>query len=270
MPLNRRRRPDQAAEPPPLPASGRITALQVQARHARRISVFVDGEFALGLDAELAAELGLAVGQEITRALLETARGRDAALRARTDALVYLGARARTRQEVERRLADRGHGPAAIAAAVQYLLERRYLDDAEYARLYIRQRLEGRDPPGRRRLETELLRRGVPAPLAREAVAGALADADPVAPAVDLLRRRLERAPMPDRATAYRRLGGLLARRGYDPATIARALQIVLGEWELPDLQDSETAFENHEGEAAAPRRSGLQRRQPPRRSRPP
>lgn len=236
----RRRRPDP--DPVPLPASGRLTAVTPQVRNPQRVSLFLDGEFVLGVDAEVAAQLGLRPGQTVDRALLEQARVRDEEARARRDALAYLAGQPRTRRQVERQLGRRGYSSEAVRAALTYLSERGWLDDREYARLYVRQQLESRTPPGERRLAADLRRRGVPPDLAAEVLAAALAGGDPVGPAVELARRRLERTTFPDRDAAYRRLAGFLTRRGYDGETVARALDQVLADCDLPAAPRRRTA----------------------------
>lgn len=222
--------PGPAPAPRPVPvAGGTITAVEPQARQRDRVNVFVDGAFALGLDAEVAARLGLQVGQQVDAPRLQAAAAMDEECRAIQAALRLLAVRARSRAEIATRLRRRPFAAAAIEAALAYLERQGWVDDEQFAREFARSRLQSADPPGPRRLAHDLARRGVPAPVIQAVLSG-LDDADPVSAAVAVARRRLSRMGAPDRQVAWRRLGGYLARRGYDAETVAAALRIVLDE----------------------------------------
>ena len=75
--------------------------------------------------------------------------------KAKEAALRYLSFRARTRQEVEGRLREKGFDENTIRSAIERLKELRLIDDAEFAREWIRSR-QRKGPIGRRRLLLEL------------------------------------------------------------------------------------------------------------------
>jgi len=147
---------------------------------------------------------------------------------AREAALKLLERARRTRSDLARRLAERGYDAPTIEQALERLARVGLVDDVEYARAFLHERL-GRRAAGRRRLEQELRARGVtPAD-----VAGAferLAEEDPGArDEVEAARRAVAQAERRyrglDPQLRRRRLYALLARRGFDPDTIAAALE---------------------------------------------
>ena len=81
--------------------SSRITAIEPQARRQGRVNVFVDGRFALGLFEEVAAALGLAVGQEMSEERLRESARAETLRRAKEDAYRLLGFRARAEKELK-------------------------------------------------------------------------------------------------------------------------------------------------------------------------
>jgi len=221
--------------------SGKITAMEAQQKDPKRRSVFVDGEFALGLHEETVILAKLRVGQVVDGPTLVEAVKRDEAKRAWDDALVYLGAQARARKEVERKLARKY--PAEVATqVVERLAGGGWLDDAEFARIYVRSHPEH----GQRRLAVDLARRGVDRAIAATAVQELVGKQDAVAQAREAAASRLSRMTGVDRETAQRRLSGFLARRGYDFEAISGAL--------APLLQDLPRA------PRPAPKRTGLSR----------
>lgn len=227
---NSRRRGGEGADPglpPPLPERGVITAVLPQ-RRAGRVSLYLNGEFALGVAAEVAAALGLRVGCTVDSALLAQARERDAEHGARHHALALLAARSHAAAELARKLARKGYPEAAVRRALAALAEQGWLDDREFARQYVRARSEGRGALGERRLAQELRRKGLAPDLIREVLAEQFGAADTAALAAELARARLARMSGADPRTAGRRLGAFLARRGFDPETITCALRQVL------------------------------------------
>lgn len=202
--------------------SGRITALEEQRDPGRR-SVMVDGEFALGLDVETIVRCGFRVGQEVTGEDLVRAYLLDQRKQAWDAAVRLLGLAARTRREVERRLLRR-YPPGVVADVLDRLEEGGWLDDRAYAQAYIRAHPEH----GARRLLADLVRKGVAPPVAAQAVQEALGDEDVVCRAREVAERRLGRMGAVDAGTAWRRLAGYLARRGFPPEVIRQALEPLL------------------------------------------
>lgn len=203
--------------------SGRITALEPQQKDPKRRSVFVDGEFVLGLHEETIILAKLKVGQQVDGPKLAEAVRRDEAKRAWDGALVYLGAAPRSRRDVERKLALR-YPPEVVEGVIERLARGGWLDDAEFAAAYVRSRSEY----GERRLLGDLARRGVAREVAARVVGEMLGAVDAVAQAREAVAGRLARMDGVDRETAQRRLTGFLARRGYGFDVISRALEPLL------------------------------------------
>ena len=198
-----------------------ITALERQKRRPDRVSVFVDGAFAVGLSAAAARDLGLEVGRELAEDEL-----RRMAFAAEVDgayarALRYLRSRLRSRHEFEERLRRYGYEGDIVDAAVELLTSRGLVDDGGFAGAWVRDRVRLK-PKGRRALRAELAAKGV----APETVEAALAEN------VDEDEEALARRALAPRREAFRAKGerkgraaitSFLARRGFD-AGIARRL----------------------------------------------
>ena len=203
----------------------RITALKPQPRHPDRLEVFVDGVARLAVAADVARELRLRVGADVSEAELERTAAADARWRAREAALALLGYRARSAAELRRRLLRKQFADDVVDGVVAELAERGHVDDGAFARAFVRERT-GRRPRGRGRLLRELRSRGVTAEAAGAAIADvfrdeALDEAMLARTAADeWLRRSGARAHGPD---ARRRLRAYLARRGFfgEPARAA-------------------------------------------------
>jgi regulatory protein len=195
--------------------SGKISALRAQVNDPQRVSVFIDGEFALGVSLSTITKAGLYVGKPLSDeeyARLEQLESADKAFQA---ALRFLEARPRSASEVRERLARKEFAPPAIDAALERLVQLELIDDAAFARLWVENRQASR-PRGTSALREELRRKGVSADVAAHVLSDEELTGDEPARAMALARTALRKyAGAADRATFTRRLGGYLQRRGF-------------------------------------------------------
>ena len=146
---------------------------------------------------------------------------------AREAALRILERARRSRSELSRKLREKGFAPAAVDSVLERLAGVGLIDDVEYARAFLAERL-GRRAAGWRRLELELRRRGIAAQdaaVARARVAEEQGGVDEVAVARKLLAQVAARYARLDPRVRRQRLYALLARRGFDGDVIERALR---------------------------------------------
>jgi regulatory protein len=140
---------------------------------------------------------------------------------ARAILLDQLTGRARSRQELADKLRQRRVPDDVAIRLLDRFTEVGLVDDAAFARQWVESRQAGRGL-AKRALADELRRKGVDAEVVREAV-DEVDPADEEAAARALVRKKLRSLARVDRATATRRLAGMLARKGY-PAGLAFAV----------------------------------------------
>jgi len=141
-------------------------------------------------------------------------------------AVKLLGQQMRTVAEVKRLLRRRVEpeetGQAKIDAVVARLKERKYLNDASYAQDYTKMRQENASF-GKRRVQQDLIRKGVHATVIGATLAAAYENVDEE----ELARRHLERKrvkkPANDKESA--RLMRMLMRAGFSSTVIFRILK---------------------------------------------
>lgn len=137
---------------------GRITRLEVQKHNPERVSVYLDDEFAFGVDILVAARMHK--GQELDDGDIAALRAADDRHRAYLAAVRLLGLRPRSREEIERGLRTKRFEEPVIEAAVARLMAEGLVADAEFARFWSENRTTFR-PRGARALRYELRRKGV-------------------------------------------------------------------------------------------------------------
>jgi regulatory protein len=151
---------------------------------------------------------------------------RDPGELAREICLRQLAVRPRTRAELATALRRRGIADEVVDEVLDRYGEVGIIDDEAFARAWVTSRHHGKGL-ARRALAGELRRKGIDA----EAVGEALDELDPqteeeTARALVARRMRVERTAAPD--AAFRRLVGMLARKGYPAALAIRVVKEAL------------------------------------------
>jgi len=207
-----------------------ITKLEAQKRNPRRVSVFLDGSFALGMDAQLAVELGLRKGRTLDRRELERITRAEEKSRARHYSLDFLGYRARSIWEVRDRLTRRGHAGEIVEEVIGELSREGLLDDEDFALRWARDRMRTK-PIGERLLRRELRLKRVDDEIIDRVATATYRDLSTEQLAGELLRSREGRYRRLDAKTARRRMAEFLLRRGFDRSAAWEAVDQALREW---------------------------------------
>lgn len=196
----------------------RITRIQPQARHSRRVNVDLDGEFAFGLAQSVAA--GLTVGQELSDQDIIRIVESESDEKAYLCALGYLARRDHSETELRRKLAQKGFSEERIGRAIDRVRECGYIDDRRFAENWIRSQSRFR-PRSARMLRYELKLKGVSDPVISESLAGV----DDEQAAFDCAEKYSRRLAGLDQPVFRNRLGAYLARRGFSYETVRTTVQ---------------------------------------------
>jgi regulatory protein len=132
----------------------------------------------------------------------------------------------KTRQQLAELLAQRGVPDEAAETVLDRFTEVGLIDDAAFARAWVSSRQAGRGL-ARRALSAELRAKGIEPEVAAEAVE-AVDDDDERETARRLVDRKVGAMRRLDRATATRRLMGMLARKGYSGGLAAAVVREAL------------------------------------------
>ena len=135
-------------------------------------------------------------------------------------ALRYLERRARTEQELRKKLRGKQLPPQAIEAVLVKLKDLGYVNDQKYALDFQRSR-DDYKPTGKQRLKVELYQKGVP----KDVIETVQTDKEKeFSLALRAAETRLRQYAGLDKEVFYRRMSGFLARRGFDYGTIKQVI----------------------------------------------
>jgi regulatory protein len=201
-----------------------VTAL----RSARRgvVALHVDDEYLCVVSEALIARWRLFKGRELDDADVAAIRVASSSERVMGDAYRLLGHRARSREELRRRLLAKEHDEHAVDDALERLAAGGFLDDAAFARSYVadKRRLECW---GAERIRRGLLELGVDSLVIDEVLgagSGGGGEGEELDRALAVLRRR--GAPEDPLDAARRRAFQALQRRGFSSSVAYAAVRL--------------------------------------------
>jgi len=206
----------------------KITEILPQKRN-NRVNIYIDGEFAFGLDEELRFKYDLYVGKEVSQDFIDEVIKAEEEKKVINQALNLLSYGARSRKELYKRLAKKGYEEEQIEKAIAFCEKYGYINDHEYAKSFIRDRIKLKKH-GSRRIRYDLISKGI-----GQEVIDQVLDIDEdeeYERALELAKKRIKSYKNDNKQAIYRKLGGYLARRGYPYSVVTKVLREVLGELE--------------------------------------
>jgi regulatory protein len=206
----------------------RITRIETQQKRRDRVNLYVDGDFAAGLSKETLLRAALRVGDELTPERLSALQSAESLFQTRAAAMRLLSRRPRSERELRDRLREKEFADSDIARILTDLRTSGLVNDAEFARTFIRNSLALR-PLGEIQIRQKLLVFGIDRATVDAAVRDELGavDVDEIATALarKYLSRTSGRGSADDPQKRRRLAGAMLARRGYSWAVITRVLK---------------------------------------------
>jgi len=139
--------------------------------------------------------------------------------KARNYAFLLLKFRLRSYNELYRRLRKKGFSEEACKKTLDFLKEHRFVDDNEFARLWISSRIK--KPFGLRRLREELKIKGVDKSIIEQELGRIAQDYSEEEVVLQLAKAKFERLRRIEPQKAKSRIYAFLVRRGFSPEIIS-------------------------------------------------
>jgi regulatory protein len=194
---------------------GRITCIKTQKGNKNRFSIFLDDEYAFGLDASVLLKFNLKKGIFLTADQVAHISAQEEKSKVLNKAYSLLSRRDHSRKQLFDKLRQRGYSQEIIDEVISELQAAGYLDDTAFACRFAGARLKAL-PMGKKRLVSELVQKGIDTETAEQAVGEAYSAFDELDVARGVAQKRV--SCYRDETVAKRRqkLTGFLRQRGFD------------------------------------------------------
>lgn len=204
-----------------------VTKIERQKKNPRRASIYLDGEYAVGIHEESLARFGLRKGDVLDRKTLDDLKQAEELLRAKEKAMRLLSHHARSEKEIRDRLRRASFRASLVDEVVSALKRSALLDDVAFARMYAHDTM-ARKPLGKHLLRQQLRAKGVAKETIEPLIEELYTPESEESFALSLAKKRLVRLLPPPRARNHqnllkekKRLTDYLVRRGFDWETVS-------------------------------------------------
>ncbi|MBC8455665.1 RecX family transcriptional regulator [bacterium] len=119
----------------------KITKISPQQKNLNRWNIFVDGRFCFSIDENILTESDLSVNDSIQEQEIENLKNQDENWQAWRKSCDLLNRRMYSSGEIRDRLFRKGFSETSIQFAIQKLLKNDYLNDEEFATVFVREKL---------------------------------------------------------------------------------------------------------------------------------
>lgn len=202
----------------------RISRIESQKKNQKRISVFLDGEFAFGLDQETFFRFGLKKGDILNKKKLNQILDSEKKIKVKNAALNFLSYRARSEKEIKDRLKRKGYSRKLIDEVISDLKRLNFLNDYQFALNWIKDRLDHK-PRGEKLLRAELLKLGIKEEFIEKSLEEAYPKNNEKEIALGVLRKRKKRYENLESRLAKKRMSDFLLRRGFSYEVVKEVLE---------------------------------------------
>lgn len=199
----------------------KITDLKPQSRRTDRYNLYLDGSYKLPVSANTVLAAGLHVGLEISEEELLKVQEAAEIGNAHDKALSYLDLRRRSTKEIRDYLKRKEFDSLVIQQVVDRLTNVGLLNDEEFARAWVRDRLLLK-PRSKRALSAELAQKGVSRQLC-DLVLGDMEEGSETRALIEAISRKLRHSKYATRENDDKLIAALL-RDGYKYSDIKSCL----------------------------------------------
>ncbi|WP_238918969.1 recombination regulator RecX [Clostridium sp. YIM B02555] len=145
-----------------------ITKIEVQKRNKERVNLFLDGEYALSISAELVYKEHLKAKDNIDYDKLKLLAEKEGFAKCKESALRIVERNYKTEKQVREKLKLRGYEENAIDYSIEFLKEYNFINDNYYASAFINDKSNSM---GSQKIKYNLIQKGVSKEIIEEALA---------------------------------------------------------------------------------------------------
>lgn len=200
-----------------------ITAIEPQ-KNSNRYNIYIDGQFASGIQEEILLEFDLKVGRELNDGTLDAIITKDLHHKALNYAILLLSYRGRSSKEIADKMKEKGYAADIIDTTLQKLGQLGYVNDVEFAKILIRdkQRLK---KAGKNLIRVELWQKGIASDLIDQLVNQSISEEDEFERAKTLFLKKVNTYSRDDQKAKKRKGYGFLIRKGYSSEIASRVIR---------------------------------------------
>lgn len=216
------------------PGESLITSVEKQKRRTYRYNIYLNDNYAFSIHEDMLIKYRLLKGEVVNREQLKTIIAEEDRHQAFLAAISYIGRRPRSKKEVARKLKEKGYEEETISTIIQRLVEQKYLDDEQFAKMWTEHRIFSQKK-GRRWVQQELSQKGIASDLILSAFSEVTEESEYECAMVIALKKW--KVVKGEKMERRRKLAAFLLQRGYTNSMVRNIVKQVTNK-SIDDLDD--------------------------------
>lgn len=136
----------------------KITKIEIQKNNKDRVNIYLDGEYAFAINAELVYKENLKVKDDVDIVKLQEVAEKEAYIRCKESAIKIIERSYKTEKEIRDKLKQKGYEEKQINKSIEFLKEYNFLNDNTYAKAFIKDKLTSK---GSQKIKYDLIKKGI-------------------------------------------------------------------------------------------------------------
>ena len=136
----------------------KITNIEEQKRNKERVNIYVDNDYAFSLSKEVLLKEKIKVNDIIDMEKMKKISKEDNFMKCKNSALRIIERTIKTEKEIREKLIAKEYDEESINRSIDFLKEYNFLNDENYARMYVRDKSKGQ---GKNKIKYSLIRKGL-------------------------------------------------------------------------------------------------------------
>ncbi|KGG81318.1 regulatory protein RecX [Caloranaerobacter azorensis] len=216
---------------------GVVTKIVEQKNNKEKVNIYIDHEFFAGVHKEVIYKLKIEEGIQIDKEKLELLIFDENLKRAKNKAFNILAKTMQSEMLLRDKLSKEGYQDEIVDSVIEILRDYKMIDDEEYAKSYVRNKLNS-NKYGKKRIVFELTKRKISEDIINRVISE-IEDEKIYENAVYLAKKKLKSMKDKNKDKIYQKLYQHLAYKGYDYEIIRKVVNDVLnGELKFKSLED--------------------------------
>lgn len=136
----------------------KITKIEIQKNNKDRVNIYLDGEYALAINAELIYKENLKVKDDVDISKLQEIAEKESYIRCKESAIKIIERSYKTEKEIRDKLKQKGYEEKQINNSIDFLKEYNFINDNTYAKAFIKDKLSSK---GSKKIKYDLMKKGI-------------------------------------------------------------------------------------------------------------
>lgn len=203
-----------------------VTDVKIQSHNKKRFNVFLDGEYSFSCSDEIIYRFGISKGKEIDMDKIKECIDDDNYIKAKDAALNMLGRTYKSEKEIKDSLFKKNYDDSAVKRTIEFLKKYDFLNDENYADMYIKQRIKRYS---KKSIRYSLLKKGIDKEIIDSKI-NDINDEDESESAIKLAdsKYNILKKETADKRELFRKLSAYLVRKGYSYEIVNRIVRQLL------------------------------------------